>query len=123
MKRNMTGFLIVGILAFGVDAGGLWLLMQAGIPPLPARLASLAVAMTVAWYGNRTFSFQVDGPPTWHEYLRYLTLAGGVAVLNYTVYALLVAGWQMQPVLATALATGVSMVFSFSGMKFGVFRR
>ncbi|MCP5404837.1 MAG: GtrA family protein [Pseudomonadaceae bacterium] len=121
LPRQMLGFLAVGALAFVVDAGTLWLLMQTGCPAMLARVASIALAMVVAWYGNRTLSFRMTTPPTLREFTRYATLAGGVAVLNYVIFSALILLTETPPLPATALATLAAMTASFLGMKRGVF--
>ena len=118
------GFLVAGGTAFVADAGTLMLLAYAGLPLLAGRMASIAVAMVVAWWLNRTLTFRVAAAPTWAEFSKYALLAATTAILNYVIFALLVTTHTVtHPLAATALATLASMAVSFMGMKRGVFRQ
>jgi putative flippase GtrA len=120
--HQKVAFLAVGTLAFGVDAGLLWFLIHHGGSPWVARMLSLAVAMVVAWLANRWLTFGVTTPPSWSEFLRYVSLAGAIALLNYTLFlSLLALGVVTHPILATGISTLVCMVASFVGMQAYVF--
>lgn len=122
--RHLMFFVLAGGAAFVTDALGLYLLTRAGLHPLLARVASISVAMVVAWFLNRTLTFRVQTAPTMHEFLRYAALAWGVAALNYALYAiLLMAKITASPLLATAISSAAAMVASYAGMRLGVFRR
>lgn len=121
--RQKATFLVVGTLAFALDAGLLWLLNHHGMPPWLARGLSLSVAVVVAWLANRRVTFGLTSLPHWREFWRYLSLAGSVAVLNYALYlGVLATGIVTHPVLATALSTVACMAVSFVGMQIFVFR-
>lgn len=115
--RRLVCFVVAGGTAYGVDVGVLWALMGLGLPPLVARVISISVAMVVAWVMNRTLTFKVRERPTLAEFGRYAALAWSMAALNYGIFAVLIWLWVGVPALpASAVATGLVMVFSFMGM-------
>ncbi|MGD9945587.1 MAG: GtrA family protein [Burkholderiaceae bacterium] len=119
--RALAGFLVVGSIGFTVDFALLAALLAAGLRPTVARVPSVAVALVVTWLLNRRFSFQAAGAPSVSEFLAYLSVAGVSALLNYAIYAgLVVLG--LGPLLALALATGVTLVLNFLGFSKLVFR-
>ena len=123
--RRYGGFLLGGALAFLTDAAVLvgltrWL----GLSPFFARPFSISVAMIVSWLINRTITFAQTTPPTFAELGRFAAVAWSAQAVNYCVFALILLAMPgLEPVLALALACLVSMFFSFTGYKHGVFRR
>ncbi len=123
--RHIGGFLVSGSLAFIADVG----ISKAcnvvlGWPWPISRLLGIAGAMFVAWLAHRTLTFAVKTPPTRAEFTRYVGLASSTAVLNYVIF--LVVLWFL-PSLDGSVAIGISslvaMVYSYAGMRFGVFTR
>ena len=127
MKFNAHRFLkfaCAGGVAFVVDAGLLWVLVQAGVPPLAARVASIGCAMVVAWWLNRSLTFTMAKRPSWQEFMAYASLAAGVALLNYAVFSvLIISGLVSWPPAAAAVATVLAMGVSYAGMAGAVFRQ
>lgn len=114
-------FVFVGIIGFAVDAGGTWLLVRAGLPPLAARAPALAAAMLTTWLLHRRLTFNVEAPKTGREAARFFVVASTSALANYGLYsALVIAG--VAPVLAVAFATVLLLVFSFMAYRIAVFR-
>jgi putative flippase GtrA len=123
--RHMLGFLISGILAFITDVGiakGLNVFL--GWPWPISRLLGIAGAMLVAWLAHRNLTFAVKVPPSVREFVRYAGLASSTAVLNYVIFLAVL--WML-PNLDGSIAIGISslvaMVYSYAGMRFGVFHR
>lgn len=120
--HQSLGFLFAGSCAFVVDTGTLLLLGHFGLPLMAGRIVSIALAMVVAWWLNRWLTFKITSSPTWKEFGKYVALAASAALLNYTLFVILIATETItQPIAATAIATVISMIFSFLGMKFKVF--
>ena len=127
MPEGLTRFArfgLVGGLGFVVDAGVLALLVGTGVDPFLARLASIALAMLVTWRLNRSFTFGASHDGQAREAGRYVSVAVGVAALNYAIFsALLMAVPAMPPVVATAISTAICMLVSFAGYGRFAFRR
>lgn len=123
LARHGGGFIASGLIAFLVDALMLWLLTRfGGLDPYSARLLAISVAMVVAWASHRRLTFNVRTPPSLNEFLRYAAVAWTAAAINYAIYAgILLAVSTVPPLFALVAATAVSMVFSYLGMRFGVF--
>lgn len=123
--RHGLAFLVSGGVAFAVDALVLELLTRgAGVPPILARLAAIALAMVAGWLMHRTFTFLVEAPPSVAEFLRYAGVAWSAAAINYGVFVLIVLVWPaVAPLAALVLSSAVAMLFSYLGMRFAAFRR
>jgi putative flippase GtrA len=80
-------FGMVAPLVFAVDWSVLHLLVGLGIPPLAARVGSLAASVGVGFLLNRAFTFRAAGRPTGREFGRYLLAAGLGIATNYGVFA------------------------------------
>jgi putative flippase GtrA len=125
LARHGAGFVTSGLIALAVDTGMTSLLTRAfGVPPLLARPIAIAVAMVVAWTCHRHLTFAVKTEPSLNEFGRYAAVAWGAAGVNYAIYAAIL---FLLPVVAPELAliasSVVSMVVSYLGMRFGVFKR
>jgi putative flippase GtrA len=122
--RHGLGFLVSGGVAFIVDALLLWLLTSlAGLHPIPARLVAIACAMVAGWLMHRTLTFAVRLPPSVPEFLRYAGVQWTVAAVNYALFVIVVlARPEIAPLLALVVATVVSVIISYLGLRFGVFR-
>jgi putative flippase GtrA len=118
------GFLVSGLTAFAVDTGLTSLLTRGfGVSPLAARTVAIAVAIVVAWACHRRFTFKMRTAATLAEFGRYLAVAWVSSAINYGVYAatLAVLPWAA-PEAALVAATAVSMVVTYVGLRFGVFK-
>ena len=122
--RHLGMFVMAGLTAFAVDAAILELLTRgAGVHPLLARLPSVASAMAVSWWINRTLTFAVKASASLAEFLRFAAVASGSNILNYAIYsALLLLGVVSLPFIALVLASAAAMAFSYAGMRLAVFR-
>nr|WP_290750484.1 GtrA family protein [Henriciella sp.] len=117
-------FAAVGGVGFLVDAGTLLLLISAGTGPFVARIVSIALAMLVTWRLNRAFTFGASTGSQTSEGARYVLVALGVAGLNYLIYAaILLLVPACPPVLATGIASVLSMLVSYAGYGRFAFRR
>jgi putative flippase GtrA len=119
---RVVRFVLVGGSAFVVDAGVLWVGVHVfDVHALVARFGSILLAMVVGWWGHRSITFAAPGAPSWREFGGYAWLSAWVVALNYAVFAGCV--WAgMGPILAVGLASGVSMVANFCGMRWGLFK-
>ncbi len=116
-------FAIVGGTAFLIDAGLLSLLHYgAGVDPFSSRVVSICVAAFFTWRVNRIVTFGASPSSQATEGIRYATVAGLAACLNYLVYAVALLAWDgLPPVVAAVIATLVAMSFSYLGYSRFVF--
>ena len=119
--REFGTFGIIGVGGFLVDSAALYGAMHAfGLGLYSGRLVSWLAAATFTWYFNRRFTFASDvhtpAPLQWARFLSANALGG---ILNYAVYAALVAGvdvvrqWPLLGVAAGSVA-GLSANFLLS---------
>jgi putative flippase GtrA len=116
-------FAVVGGIGFVIDAGLLALLHYAGgVDPFLARLVSISASAFSTWRMNRALTFGASARKQAVEGLRYGTVAGLTAGVNYLVYALALIIWPaLPPVIAAVLATLIAMGFSYAGYSRFVF--
>ena len=114
-------FCAVGTIGFLIDATVLELLVRLGWTGLYlGRVLSYLIAATATWWLNRRFTFRRHG-----ALLPYLATNGFGALLNYAVYAAVLALWpaaRSAPSLAVAVGSGAAMVFNFSLNRWMIFR-
>lgn len=122
--KKLIRFGIAGGLGFVIDAGALVALLNlTALGPFITRLIAIALAMAATWVFNRTFTFDRSGRSLAAEGFRYGSVGVTAALVNYALYAaLLLSLPALQPLVAMALATAASMVFSFYGYSRFVFR-
>jgi putative flippase GtrA len=125
LLRHFGGFLAAGVLALATDALVLHLLTTlGGMNPFAARPVGIGVAMIVSWAINRRVTFAVGSPPSWGEFVRFAIASALAVAVNYLVFAaILLAYPPANPVLAVVAASLVSMFVSYSGYRFGAFRK
>jgi putative flippase GtrA len=123
--RHYGGFALAGSMALATDAAVLTLLTRlAGLSPFLARPVGIAVAMVVSWMINRTVTFKTEAPPSITEFSRFAGVSITSQLVNYAVFAaILLAFPAFEPLVALLLACLVSMFVSYTGFRFGVFRR
>jgi len=118
-------FSIIGTLGVFVDSGALYGAMHGlGLDHYSGRLVSWVVAATFTWAMNRRFTFKDDRPAVvqWAKYLATASIGG---VVNYGVYAGLVAFTPVvaaYPFLGVAAGSISGLAFNFTSSKWLVFR-
>lgn len=121
--RHLGGFVLAGVLALFVDIGVLRVLTDvAGLAVLVARPFSIALAMVVSWWVNRTVTFAVSTPARWSEFVKFAAVSWVAQAINYmtftTILILRPATIQEAAIIVGSL---VAMVVSYFGYRFGVF--
>lgn len=115
-----------GAVGFSVDAGILYALVKLGADPYLARLISFAVAVTVTWIINRSWTFRTTANiASNNRYIRYLLVQMTAVSVNYAFYAAVLSFLPVTPVNAVfALAVGsiFGLIVNFSGAKMFVFK-
>jgi predicted glycoside hydrolase/deacetylase ChbG (UPF0249 family)/putative flippase GtrA len=117
--RHAMAFFVSGGTAFLVDALVLTLLTAvAGLHPILARVAAIALAMVAGWLMHRTFTFRVRARPSLPEFLRYAGVAWSAAAVNYGVFVLIVLAYAaIEPLVALIVSSAVAMAFAYVGMR------
>ncbi|MDQ0393244.1 GtrA family protein [Labrys monachus] len=117
LRDRILWFAVAGVAGFAADAGILTLLVRSGLDARPARLASFLAALTVTWLINRSQTFgDRAGAPALGEFLRYALASSIAGLINLGAFMLLVSAsrfFAAWPVLAVAIATGLSMAINF----------
>ena len=122
--HQIARFGVVGGTGFLVDAGLLALLIHGGWTPLPARVVSILVALTVTWQLNRRVTFAMSGAGSVGEFGQYLSLGAATSGFNYAIYAALIAsGVTRSPFVALMAGSAAAMVVTFVGLDRVVFRK
>lgn len=120
--RHYGGFVLAGLLALTTDATILESLTHAGLHPLLARPAAIAIAMVVSFLVNRRITFAMPGCPSLREYARFAAVSWSAQAVNYAIFgAILIARPATAPLLALVLASLVAMFVSYFGFRYGVF--
>ena len=105
-------FVVVGGLAFVLDAAVLWLMLRAGASPYAGRIVSIAVSIVFTWWLNRRLTFRTAAAPSWREFGAYVVQSLLGAAVNYAIYAGVVAAGAPVAV-GLVLGTGVAAVVNF----------
>lgn len=123
IARHALRFLVSGTLALMVDASILALLNRVlGVDPFLSRLFAISIAMVAGWLAHRNITFSVQRPPTLREFLSYASVAWMSAAANYGIYAgILIAEPTTPPLLSLMIASLITMVLSYTCLRFGVF--
>lgn len=128
LHHEVAWFALGGVIGFVVDAGIVHLTVRAaGWNPYAARVLSFLVAASVTWAWNRSITFahrrRAGAAGEWLRWVAVMTVG---AIVNYGIYALLVAtvgvihAW---PVLGVAAGSACSAVVNFGGARGMVFNR
>ncbi len=125
---RLLRFGLVGTLGFATDTTALYLLVfSAGLDPYRGRALSFLVGVTTTWLGNRHYTFPDRTTRTRRsrEWARFFMVSAPTALVNYGIYALLVATLPLaarHPVTAVAVATLASFLLNFLGSTLFAFR-
>jgi putative flippase GtrA len=129
LRREVGLFAVGGAIGLLVDAG----VVQAevawgGWNPYLARVLSFLLAASVTWAWNRrhTFADRASDHPAGVEWLHWLALMTGGALVNYAVYAALLVAFaplHRWPALAAAAGSVPAALVNFSAARGMLFRR
>lgn len=126
LVRQFGSFGLIGTAALAVDTGLLYFALRVlGLGFYSGRLMSWLGAATFTWYFNRRYTFRSDpGVPPVTQWLRFLGANSLGGLLNYGVYAALIASSALVrewPVLAVAAGSLSGLVVNFALSKRYVF--
>ena len=124
--RRLLAFALVGTVGFLVDAGVVLGLTGLGLGVLAAQAVAFAVAVTVTWLGNRSWTFRDRaGRHTLpQEWARYCSANVVGWVVNNGVYGLLVLAVPFvarEPVWAVAAGSLAGLAFNYTATRRVVF--
>jgi putative flippase GtrA len=129
LSREVVLFAAGGVGGLLIDTGIVQMLVSFGHwNPYLARIPSFLVAATFTWWWNRHFTFAAreSGRTAHAEWLHWIGLMSLGAVVNYGVYALLLASissLHQWPALAAAAGSAVATLVNFSTARRVLFRR
>ena len=116
-------FLAVGGLGLITDLAVFTAVIGHGVPPLAARLVSLAAATLITWRLNRAVTFDRSGRRPAHEAARYATVAAAAQAVSYALFAVLVVTvFRAIPQLAVLCGAAVGAAVSYAGQSLFAFR-
>jgi putative flippase GtrA len=119
-------FVVVGGVGFLVDGSVLTLLVAWGLNIFVARAISFLLAVSCTWLLNRRWTFARNlRPPTSSEGLAYLTTQIFGALINLTVFIMLLNFFphlQEAPIIPLAFGSAIALGFNFFVSKFWVFK-
>jgi putative flippase GtrA len=134
LYREIAKFGMVGLVAFIVDIGLFNLLRFGGGPdawfydrPLSAKVISVVAATTVAYFGNRYWTFRHRGRTNMgREYLMFFLLNGvalmiALTCLWFSHYALGLTGALADNISANVVGLGLGTLFRFWSYRRWVF--
>jgi putative flippase GtrA len=133
LVREIAKFGAVGLVALVIDVGIFNLLRFAGGEgpmydrPLTAKIVSVCVATTFAYFGNRYWTFRDRGRTSFgREYLLFFVLNGvglgiSVACLWFSHYALGLTGPVADNISANVIGLGLGTMFRFWSYRRWVF--
>ena len=106
LSYQFPRFVIVGTMAFIIDASLLRVFTTLGFDPYTGRAMSVPPAMLFGFIMNRRFTFRDDGNQKKRVQLpKYAAVQGVGALINYSIFALLVA---FVPLISVYLELGVA---------------
>lgn len=120
----------IGAVVFLIDASCFWFFLKLIKHPNPARLISIAIAITVSWWLNRTFTFasktdeEVNHRRRWLELLKFaISQLPGAAVNSVT--SLLAFAYipiaQSNAWVSIAIGSAAGLIVNFLMAHFFVF--
>lgn len=119
--RQALRYGVVGGLGFVVDGALLYGLVAWTLDPYVARVLSFAVALTVTWALNRSWTFGQRGRAgAGRSYIGYLVVQIGGALTNFVVYASVLGLLEPTPahaVLALACGSAIGLIVNFTGAR------
>ena len=126
ISNQLPRFLGVGACGFLTDVGVFSALVWLGNEPLPSRIVSASLAITLTWYLNRLHVFRTAGNSAHGpEYMRYLTVQAFGLILNFGAFLFLLSRggvFAEMPVLALCGGAALAITFNFLGSRYWAYR-
>ncbi len=111
-------FLSVGSIGLATDIASFTVIAAFSVPPLIARLGSLAIATLATWRLNRAITFSNNGRRQRDEAIRYAIVTAVAQGISYSVFAILLQTPLAKfPQIAIVIGAAVATVFSYNGHR------
>lgn len=111
-------FVTVGAAGFLIEAIILQALVSLfGLHAFTAVLIAFAVAVTVTWLLNRSYTFEVTVPHNFVEWFKYTGVNSAGGIIHLLVYGFLVFYvplLQQYPLIPLVISSAVAAVFNYS---------
>ena len=124
-RDSALRFLVVGALTVAIDLVFYRLTMFTGLSTGAAKATGFIVGTLFAYVANRTWTFSAKGSASFREIAKFGAVYGGSLVTNVAVNGLilgLLGKGEAALIVAFLVATAVSAMLNFLGMKFLVFQ-
>ena len=123
LPRQFLRFAPVGAVTTAVQYAVLWLGVAAlGAPAALASAAGYALGVVLSYFLNYLMTFRSNQSHA-AAVPRYLAVFGVGWCINAGLMTLLVHGWGWNMWLAQVIATGLGLVWNFSGSRWWAFRQ
>jgi len=129
--HEVAKFGVIGMISFVIDVGVFNLLLFGGGPftskPITAKIVSVAIATTFAYFGNRFWTFRHRGRTNMgREYLLFFLLNGvamliAVGCLAFSHYVLKLDSALADNISANVIGLGLGTLFRFWSYRKWVF--
>ncbi len=120
-------FALVGAVGFCIDGGLLSAFIIMGWDIIPGRFASFFFAVSITWILNRIWTFRFRKKiSTQKEYLHYLGIQLFGALINLSIFLLLVKFFPLfikTPLVPLAFGAAASLFFNYMLSKATIFRK
>lgn len=115
-SARILRFVVVGGLAFALDAALVFTMVHLGLEKYLSRALSLVVVVLFTFILNRQATFAAKGMPSLQELIAYVAASLVGLLINYTVFV--GATWAQLPLLV-AMASGTIIASTFNFLAYG----
>lgn len=123
LVHQMARFVVIGVLAAGVDFGSYQLILHFGVWSALARACSFILGTTTAYLLNRRFTFRATGGGA--TVARFVALYATTFFVTVGVNALalhILSGWKWSVTVSWVISQGTATVINFIMLRLVVFR-
>ena len=121
--RQFVKFAVVGVSSTIIDWGIYLLLTRTtAIFYLLAKVLSFLVSVINSYIWNRRWTFRSQDPKRFHQFSKFLVVAGVGLALNALIMYLVVSKLKLHDIIGLILASAIVMFWNFLVNKFWTFR-
>ncbi|MED7819906.1 MULTISPECIES: GtrA family protein [unclassified Francisella] len=123
IKKQLSFFLIVGILAAATNFIIVWILVEANVfKPLVANFFAFLIAFNVSYFGHRFLTFSTTTKSHKKAASQFFINVMIGLVLNELIYYILLHLLKIQYLLALFITMGLVAIYTFIVSKFLIFK-
>lgn len=123
IKKQLSLFLIVGILASITNFVIVWMLVELGIfNPLIANFFAFLIAFNVSYFGHRFLTFSTTTQSHKKAASQFFVNVMIGLVINETIYYILLHILKIQYLVALFITMGLVAIYTFVVSKFLIFK-